>query len=394
MAEKKTNKKKKASKEIALDKFEVDTTTTSKKKSGKAPKSKNPFKRFAAALFPQKNDTKGEIFRKVLLLAAIAVLIGTLAFLIWQLRGMSKGGQQTIDIANSAGVGFSSNISYREPDYINNPNAVIPTTAGTAEPEFIDLTPCPAEYLNVDFNYLRGLNPDVRGWVSIPGTLVNNAILKRDGDDDYYLDHDINGNESISGEVFSSWRNAMDGTDDNIILFGHNMKSGYFFAYVRHYVPYDGSREPLSFYKVHPTISLQLANGESEVYKVFAGVLANTQEQYGEVFNYTTKTNFSSADDFNNYIIDIMDRSWFYTDVDLQYGDKILTLSTCHWPLGEQVDTRWAVFARKVRPGESTYVDTSVATRNYGAKLFDYYYNLLGTSWHGSNWDTSKLLSY
>lgn len=394
MANEKNSKKKKSSEEIALDKSEVDVSTTSKKKSSKTPKTKNPFKKLVTVLIPQKTDTKGEIARKIMLLVAIAILIGTLAFLIWQLSGMNNGAKHTIDIANNAGAGFDISTNYREPDYIAYPDPTFRTTAGDGEPEYIDLTPYPVTPLNVDFKYLKGVNPDVRGWIKIPGTLVNNVILQKPGDDDYYLTHDIYGNESISGEVFSSWRNKWDGSDDNIILFGHNMKSGYFFNYVRHYFPNDASREPLAFYKVHPRLVFQRDGGGSETYKIFAGMLVNTQEENGEVFNYTTKTHFTSADDFNQYILDIMDRSWFYTDVDLQYGDKIITLSTCHWPYGKDLDTRWALFARKVRPGESEEVDTSVAERNWYPKTFDYFYKLSGRNWRGRTWDTSKLLSY
>ena len=89
-----------------------------------------------------------------------------------------------------------------------------------------------------------------------------------------------------------------------------------------------------------------------------------------------------------------MDRSYFFTDVDIKYGDKLLTLSTCHWPFGESVDTRWVVFARKLRPGETEDVDVSKAYRNYQVKMFDYAYRISGRSWAGSVWDKSKLLSY
>ena len=172
------------------------------------------------------------------------------------------------------------------------------------------------------------------------------------------------------------------------------MHTGEFFAYVNHYVPYDASREPLAFYKVHPTVMMATPDGGCETYKIFAGMVANTQPEYGEVFNYINKTKFTDVDDFNNFIIDVMDRSWFFTDVDLTYGDELLTLSTCWWPLGRNIETRWVVFARKVREGESEYVDTSKAIRNYQPKLFDYYYDIIGGSWSGSVWDKSKLLSY
>lgn len=383
------------SKEYALDKFDADISAAPARKRKKTPKSKNPFKRMVVAMFPQPGDAKGEIARKVILLVAIAVLIGTLAFLIWQMTGVEKGGQHALSIAASANAPMdSSAISYSQPGYVENPPAEIRTTAGDEEPEYIDLTPVVNTPLNVDFNYLREQNPDVRGWVKVQGTLINNVVMADTDGSQFYIDHDINREESISGEIFSSWRNKWDGTDDNIVLFGHNMKSGYFFAYVNHYVPNDASREPLAFYKVHPTIMLQRDGGECEVYKVFAGFVANTDPQYGEVFDYTTRTQFNSADEFNQYILDVMDRSWFYTDVDLTYGDKLLTLSTCYWPLGRNIPTRFAVVARKVRPGESEYVDTSVAQRNWGAKLFEHYYNTWGGQWYGSNWDTSKLLSY
>lgn len=394
-SEKTEKKKKKRSKEdVAFDKFEVDVTSSGKKKESKTPKQKNPFKQIVEYLIPQKGDTKNEIIRKILLLVAICILIGTLSFLIWQLRGMSNTGKKSDELANSAGVPNSS-IDYVEPDRLTNPPANIPTTAGTEEPEYIDLTPVVNTPLNVDFNYLKGRNPDTRGWIKISGTLLNHVILQSKNNPNYYENHDFDKNyEKFSSEIFSSWRNDWDGTDDNIILFGHNLQSGYGFAYVNHYVPNDWSREPLAFYKVHPTIMLQRDGGPSETYKVFAGIVVNTEEKYGEVFDYTTKTKFYSQEEFNDYIIQIMDRSWFYTDVDLEYGDKLLTLSTCYWPLGRDKQTRFAVIARKVRPGESEYVDTSVAERNWGAKLWEYYYKLLGTKWYGSNWDTSKLKGY
>lgn len=392
MATNKNNKKGK-SKEIALDKFDVDVTSSNKKKESKIPKTKNPFKRAAIALLPQATDTKNEQFRKIILLMAIAILIGTVAFLLWQLKGISNSGKKSDELAASAGVPNIS-INYQEPDRLTNPNLTL-TTAGNEEPEYIDLTPAVNTPLNADFNYLRSINPDTRAWIKISGTLLNHVVLQKPGDDDYYIDHDFYGNyDEFSSEIFSTWRNKWDGTDDNIILFGHNLNSGYGFAYVNHYVPNDVSREPLAFYKVHPTILFQKDGGESETYKVFAGIAANTDPQYGEVFDYTTKTHFNNADEFNNYIISIMDRSWFYTDVDLQYGDDIITLSTCFWPMSRSVPTRFAVLARKVRPGESEYVDTSVAKRNWGPKMFEYFYQVYGGQWYGSNWDTSKLLSY
>lgn len=388
-------------KEIALDKFDIDVSHTStKKKTPQKRKSKNPFKRFAEALFPQARDTGGEKARKVLLLFSICVLIGTVGFLAWQLKDQVDSGNMHRSMANSVGIVFEEQSGgYSIPDRINNPDPIIATSAGTEAPEYSNLTPVVNEPMNGDLQTLKDQNPDTRGWIKLQGTMLNAVVVQSPDSDNYYLTHDFYGNENSAGEIFSSWRNKWDGTDDNLILFGHNLQSGYGFAYVLHYVPNDNSYEPLAFYKVHPTIMLQTVGGETETYKIFAGIVANTEDERGEVFDYTTKTQFYNVDDFNEYILDIMDRSWFYTDVDLQYGDQLLTLSTCHWPLGRQIDTRWAVFARKVREGEDPNVDTTVAVRNYNALLFDYYYEVLRNrgidrEWKGRTWDTSKLLSY
>ena len=329
--------------------------TNDKIKGRKTPKRKG-FAGVVAAVLPQADDSTGEKARKAFLLFAVAALIGSLIFLGYQLFSLNNGAKTNNNIINIAGETVDSSLqqSYTVPQQIDNPIMTEVTSAGTEEPEYIDLTP-----------------------------VVNTP-----------LDIDFNGNESVSGTIFSSYLNKWDGTDDNTILFGHNMHTGEFFAYVNHYVPYDASSEPIAFYKVHPTIMMATPDGGCATYKIFAGMVANTQTKYGDVFRYVDKTKFTDVNDFNNFILEVMDRSWFFTDVDLTYGDELLTLSTCWWPLGREVDTRWVLFARKVRDGESEYVDTSKAYRNYQPKLFDYYYDIIGGSWTGSVWDKSKLLSY
>ena len=217
---KKSTGKKRNKEEIARDKFEVDLSSSGKKKVSKTPKPKNPFKRLAIALFPQKNDTKGEKGRKILLLVAIAILIGTLAYLLSQLINLAYNSAKNKALADSAGNPMDNSGAYNEPDRLANPDWNIRTTAGDEDPEYIDLTPVVNTPLNTNFDYLRGINPDTRAWVKITGTQLNNVVLQRkneSNDSNYYLTHDFYGNESKSGEIFSTWRNNWDGTDDNII---------------------------------------------------------------------------------------------------------------------------------------------------------------------------------
>lgn len=393
-------KNKPSSRTIALDKLEIRDeelrVTRRPKRSGKINgRPKNVFVRFAVAAFPQAEDATGEKLRKIFLILAVAVLIGALIYLGWQISSIDKGTSINTHLAEIAGSPMDPvTSSYSRPHYIENPSPIIPTTqTGTEEPPFFDLTPVKNTPLNINFDKLTAENPDTRAWIKITDTMINNVVVQTDNND-YYLKHDFNGNPSETGTIYSSYLNKWDGTDDNTILFGHNCDNGQFFSYIIHYYPDEYSRDPLYFYKVHPTIMLATPDGGSQTYKVFAGVLANTKSEYGEVFRYVNKTKFDDVNDFNNFILDVMDRSFFFTEVDITYGDELLTLSTCHWPYGRKIDTRWVVFARKVRPGESEEVNTAVAYRNYQAKMFDYVYKLNQTSWAGSVWDKSKLLSY
>lgn len=385
--------------EMQIDDYDVPTGKTKKSNKINGRKPKSGFSKFIDGVLPQSYDSGKEKFRKVFLIVMVAVLIGTLVFLGWQLITIDDAHGVNSEIASLAGES-STSTSYSYPDYAQDNFYQFPTstpessdTPADEEPEVIDVTPVVNTPLNINFDNLLEKNPDTKAWIKITGTGINNVVVQGD-DNSYYLSHDFYGNESPSGTIYSSYLNTWDGNDDNTILFGHNMLNYEFFSTLAYYLPNDASSEPIAYYKVHPTIMLATPDGGSQTYKIFAGMLCNTQEEYGEVFQYINKTRFATADDFNRYILDVMDRSWFFTDVDVTYGDELLTLSTCVWPLGRKIDTRWVIVARKVRTGESEYVDTSKAYRNYQPKLFDYYYSILGSYWAGSVWDKKYLLSY
>lgn len=396
----KPKKKSKVSRDIAVDKLDFynEPHTRTKKQDKIKGRPKSGFQKFCYAAFPMPDDEPGEKFRKIILIAAVIVFVATVIVLIMQLVGMEKGHQTNSHIANIGGVNMDDHVSV-VPDY--DPFAVAsrpPLATGETDEstEEIDVTPLVNNPVYPNWADLKATNPDTKAWIKIQGTAINNVVVQGK-DNAYYLDKDFFGNDSISGTIFSHYKNKWDGSGENIILFGHNMITGDFFAGVKYYVPNHGSREPLAYYKVHPTIMLATPNGGCEVYKIFGGLLANTQEQYGEVFKYVNKTSFSGRDDFNNFILNVMERSWFFTDVDINYGDTLLTLSTCCWPLGKEVDTRWVLFARKVRPGESETVDVTKAQINPSPHLFKYYYTYYsgGGDWNGvCPWDKSKLLSY
>ena len=250
------------------------------------------------------------------------------------------------------------------------------------------------------FKKLLEINPDTVGYIKIDGTIIDYPVVKTT-DNDFYLTHDFYKNESRSGTVMMDYRNKVtkDGHSANMILYGHNMQVGTFFATLGEYwrTMYDQYPEGTkSFYKEHPVIRFDTLYERAE-WKVFAFGIYNVAESRGEVFGYNLKYDFTSEDDFNDYIINIMDRSDIFTDVDLKYGDDILTLSTCYWPYENSGNTvRLAIFARKIRDGESSNVNVDNVQVNTYVKRWQWVYDKIsgGYDWSQSNWDRRKLLSY
>ena len=88
----------------------------------------------------------------------------------------------------------------------------------------------------VDFDYegLVSLNPDIIGWVYIPDTNINYPLLRADNNQKYLtLSYDLQWTNS--GGIFMDYRNAADFSDDNTIIYGHNMKNGGMFGNLKKY---------------------------------------------------------------------------------------------------------------------------------------------------------------
>ena len=78
----------------------------------------------------------------------------------------------------------------------------------------------------VDWDALKAMNPDVVGWLQIPGTIVNYPVFKSD-DNDFYLHHAPDRSESIGGAVFMDYENTSPGmVDPQTIIYGHHMRNG------------------------------------------------------------------------------------------------------------------------------------------------------------------------
>lgn len=84
-------------------------------------------------------------------------------------------------------------------------------------------------FLQVDFESLQSINPEVIAWIQIPALDISYPVAKGT-DNAYYLHHMINGETNKSGSIFMDYHNQEDFTDRNTIIYGHNMRDGSMFG--------------------------------------------------------------------------------------------------------------------------------------------------------------------
>lgn len=182
------------------------------------------------------------------------------------------------------------------------------------------------------FKPLLEINKEVVGWINIPGTNIDYPVLQA-GDNDYYLNHDINGNKSLFGSIFMDFRNNTNRSNSNIILYGHNMKNGSMFHDLVYY-------KDQQFFEKHSIIFFDTLY-EEEKWEVFSVYVTDVN------FNYLV-TNFKTFEEYDKYLNAIKGKSLFKKDITLTKDDRILTLSTCSY---EFKNARLVVQAKLVKCG-------------------------------------------
>ncbi len=80
----------------------------------------------------------------------------------------------------------------------------------------------------IDFQTLKTKNSDTVAYLKVNGTNIDYVVVKGE-DNSYYLNHNFNKEKSVAGWIFADYHNKFDGSDKNIVIYGHNMKDGIMF---------------------------------------------------------------------------------------------------------------------------------------------------------------------
>lgn len=202
-----------------------------------------------------------------------------------------------------------------------------PTPEITPEP-----TPAPTPDVPLpDLEELRMQNEDVVGYIYIEDTSVSYPVMyapdrydeSLGGAAEYYIYRGFDKKELYAGSIFLDAGNMPD--DANLYLWGHNMRDGSMFRTLHSYGNYiQSTQEAEAFWKEHPDVWYKSQNGVQQ-YEIIAAFQAEID---AEGYFYWLHPLTTQAE-FDEYVQYVKGKSFYDTGVTAEFGDKLLTLSTC-----------------------------------------------------------------
>ena len=180
-------------------------------------------------------------------------------------------------------------------------------------------------------------NADMVGWIQIEGTSIDYPVMQTPADPNYYLKHDFEKNYTDYGCPFMQADCDALCPSDNLIIYGHNMKDGSMFADLAKYRSKD-------FWQSHKTVWFDTALG-SCAYEIFAVIHTTVQADAADAFPFYRFVDAAAPEEFADYVSACKARALYDTGISAEYGDKLLTLSTCD---NITDNGRWLVIGKRI----------------------------------------------
>lgn len=229
------------------------------------------------------------------------------------------------------------------------PPSASPTQAPAASPtQSPAATPVPTPEAVVNpYREAFLSNEDMGAWLQIPGTDIDYPVMWTPEDEEYYLYRGFDGSENKNGSLILDTDSCLNPLTTNLIIHGHNMKSGAMFGCLTDY-------EDESYYQEHKDIILYTEECQRN-YEVIAVFRSQVFRKSDDVFKFYNFFQADTQEEFDDFYNNIKEMSLYDTGVTAEFGDRFITLSTCVY----HVETgRFVVVAKEVESG-NTYLPLS-----------------------------------
>lgn len=188
-----------------------------------------------------------------------------------------------------------------------------------------------------DYKTLYNKNKKLIGWLKIDGTIIDYPVMQT-SNNEYYLTHNFNQEKDNNGSIFMDKDCVAYPRSQNLILYGHHMKSGNMFGDLEKY-----AKE--SYYEKHSIIQFDTIY-EKSTYQVMYVFRTKVLKENEIAFKYYQFIDANSGEEFNSYMKEMAEMSLYDTGVTAEYGEELLTLSTCDH---SQTDGRFVVVAKRIQ---------------------------------------------
>lgn len=187
-----------------------------------------------------------------------------------------------------------------------------------------------------EYKKLLNKNKKLIGWLKIDDTNIDYPVMQTSSNE-YYLDHNLNQEYDKNGSIFMDKDCDVLKPSTNFIVYGHHMQSGQMFGTLDRY-------EKESYYEKHPYINFDTIY-EKGIYQVMYVFRSRVYREDEIVFKYYQFIDANSELEFDSYMNEMASMSLYDTGVTAEYGDQLLTLSTCDY---QEKNGRFVVVAKKI----------------------------------------------
>ena len=170
--------------------------------------------------------------------------------------------------------------------------------------------------INVDFDELKKINSNTKGWIQVNGTNINYPFVQAK-DNKYYLIHSFDKSYNNAGWVFLDYRNNINSLSKNTIIYAHGRLDTTMFGSLKNILE-SGWLNNTNNYVVKLSTET-----ENTLWQVFSVYHIPTTSDY-------IKTEFSSIEEFKNWTNMLINRSSHNFNTSVSENDNVLTLSTCY----------------------------------------------------------------
>lgn len=216
-----------------------------------------------------------------------------------------------------------------------DPTETEPTVTPPKTVEVTDPKTGEKRQILTEFAELYQMNSDIVGWMSIPAIGVDYPVMHTPDNPEYYLRRTFDKKKNTHGCLFVEAECDPFAPSDNVTIYGHRMKDGTMFGQLNKF-------RKASFRNENPYIYFDTLT-ELHTYEIMAVFL--TTASVGQGFSYHAFVDAQDEAEFNKFVDKCKKLALYDTGVDVQYGDKLICLSTCEY---SQTNGRLVVVAKRV----------------------------------------------